>query len=920
MPSFYVTSTGKPILLGGSIMRAATVDDPDPATAKGAFEVVKVDEGDEFNDGWYLRTTSPLPALPSGAGEWVVKFRIQFPGPTSDESIIRGETIADAGDDVDIRIADPTSARIQVLLVPVGATAGGKRRFGRPQFHRVSIPIVDEPPSTTVAPPGLTAAQVTDYLSLVDDPYNEGYFTVQLTLPVGHLAYEAVRMHWAKYGPALTEIDDPYPQNFPMVRLADSGSDRVWRFDERWPGDTNKKHARLPGGNFQHLAIQYQVEVNSTNPSVSAGLISPVIEWFSVTVPADTSEAPVISTTGTVISPASPIETDTLTVVRQASGNPDPIGAGSWTYQWKKGGVDISGATSHTLPPSEFSATDSITCAVGVTTSSGSDSFTTPAVVIAAAPTIQPPALDAGDWEIVEVVEHPSKAGYYTAHVRLLLAGPPSEYAVFWSDWTSSVQPKPGFPCDFVETDGDGRKVWRLGDHAGNDNKWNTVLPSVSKGNIRLRYQLIAHGANPQADYVSDNSTDSKAFTAPDVEEPPVSTGTFGLMPVSVINEAANKPLTWRIANPGANNTFIGLTPVAMAMSAYAGHTGVDDRLIAQINTSVAGNTCPAMHGGFEQQYDSYWCAMAVIAKSTSRIWSDLSSTTKTKMDLLMHAGLIAAAFGSSDVNPYGNTGKSGSIINAQQWPRAAPNFSASGPMNVVCAVLWFGKNDVISKLQNYNHTTMRTSLQSAGLTNTVDAFTVKSGRPSASQIANAIDGTWKHRGLGIADYFEIWRTGVNRIYNRKVMSGYGGTAANGWIGPGYNGRAKIISGASGLPHKGQTGMLNEFDAKDGYPGGVRSSMSYCQWGARLGIAWTCAMAVAGELNLASSNVNETLGRMDIGMIDVEYKHVSGYLSWAKNGTGQSETWTKAERNTSWGINFNHGLWFDVLKPWWQAG
>jgi hypothetical protein len=106
------------------------------------------------------------------------------------------------------------------------------------------------------------------FRELVPDPLvNDARRTFTITVPAGSPARNAVAMEWAGATDATTR---------PMLRLADVGTDQVWRAVPLNPGGT--AHLRAPNQTFDTVRLYYQ-------PTEGSQLSLPSTYSFTETVP-----------------------------------------------------------------------------------------------------------------------------------------------------------------------------------------------------------------------------------------------------------------------------------------------------------------------------------------------------------------------------------------------------------------------------------------------------------------------------------------------------------------------------------------------------------------------------------------------------------------------------------------------------------
>lgn len=359
------------------------------------------------------------------------------------------------------------------------------------------------------------------------------------------------------------------------------------------------------------------------------------------------------------------------------------------------------------------------------------------------------------------------------------------------------------------------------------------------------------------------------------------------------------------------NGAWFGGASVVLAVSSFSGNTSTDARLLAQIRTTITGGNEPCANGGYPAQHELHVTGMFAIAKQTPRVWNQLTTTEKAKIDLIMKASLVACAFTTSDNNPY-------VLANSQQYTLDGdsnvnrdwnPNYREGMLGGVLVGMVYFGGPTAASAvLESYNHTQFVSDLNSKGLTNAHVTFNWKaanssSAAPTGTMIQNGIKN-YKSHGSSLAAYANIYNDLVSDTYGTNVSAGLNN-------GAGIGGAGKIASGAAGLPNKGAAGMLKEFDSFDG--NGARSSLIYAYDGYRPHQTNQLVLIIGGYWQKGSTIANNAAARLNIGNTDLWYKIQKGYIGYSK---GKSEGTQDAAFASTRGFGCLSSLWDDVLKPY----
>lgn len=149
---------------------------------------------------------------------------------------------------------------------------------------------------------------------------------------------------------------------------------------------------RLAGSTDRHFEIQVSNDALPAVRPVRGEQVKRGRECYRVVRAIDVDSATGIATMLTVYAGTSPaITTQPVSLLLQAeladvSFTVVAIGTPSPTYQWKKGGVNITGATSATLALADISATDAASYTVVVTNSFGAVTSSAALLTLAPAP------------------------------------------------------------------------------------------------------------------------------------------------------------------------------------------------------------------------------------------------------------------------------------------------------------------------------------------------------------------------------------------------------------------------------------------------------------------------------------------------------------------------------------------------------
>jgi hypothetical protein len=391
--------------------------------------------------------------------------------------------------------------------------------------------------------------------------------------------------------------------------------------------------------------------------------------------------------------------------------------------------------------------------------------------------------------------------------------------------------------------------------------------------------------------------------------------------PAAQVTNAASKSgyRFWDDADgsPFSSHAFLGATYSVLAYESFAGNTSTDAKILANMRYTMTGGREPQGAGGYSAQHELHYFVAAVFVKRTPRLWNQLTTAEKAKLDTILKAALVGNAYSCSSENPQikQNITPIKNIVGDQMWWKNAPNFQNACPAVVMTGYIYFGTTEANNILNNFKKGEFAAYAQSIGLPRIYDGYRLdgppgdRGGpRPTATEVETAIKNwKWARNGAGGTAYVTHMTRMLELAFDNTVQPGL-----NNGAGFTINGvsRGKIASNAAGLPNRGALGMANEFDTSDA--GGPRSAMSYVTTGTRIVLDM---LLLLGALDLYEMTP-ALKARVDIGMTDIKYKNDNGYLSHSKGGrpSANNEDWTQPRYNTDWGMNYTLGTWFDVIK------
>lgn len=359
------------------------------------------------------------------------------------------------------------------------------------------------------------------------------------------------------------------------------------------------------------------------------------------------------------------------------------------------------------------------------------------------------------------------------------------------------------------------------------------------------------------------------------------------------------------------NGSFYGGASVALAVAAYAGNTTADARLLQQIRHTLTAGKEICANGGYPAQHERHVTGMFAIVKQTPRIWNQLTTAEKTKIDLIMKAAFIASAFTTANNNPYILAGTQQYSLDGDDGLNRAwnPNYREGMVGGVLVGMAYFGGPTAANAiLNNYNHAQFLTELNANGLPNIYQVFNWKaanpsSGAPTGTMIQNAVKN-YVYFGSSLTGYMDIYYSLLADTYGTNVNAGLNN-------GVGINGAGKIVSGAATLPNPGAAGMLKEFDSIDG--AGARSSIHYAYDGYRPHQTNQLVLIICGFWQSGTTLTNTSVARMNIGNTDLWYKFEKGYSNYSSGGARGIMSLSDSD---TFGMIYNRALWEEVLKPY----
>ncbi len=389
--------------------------------------------------------------------------------------------------------------------------------------------------------------------------------------------------------------------------------------------------------------------------------------------------------------------------------------------------------------------------------------------------------------------------------------------------------------------------------------------------------------------------------------------------PASDVVAAAKTAYLIRFARdiPGNAYTNAGNTggaSIILAFAALAGDMSADARLLEQMRFTLKGGNDICANGGYPGQHELFVTGMFAVAKTIPRIWPQLTTGERDRVDALMEASLVGNAFTTSDNNPFVRAGTQEYTLDGdsnidRDWN---PNYREGMGGSILVATAYFGGGAAAGALlRGYVHDALVARLDTLGLTNAYEIFNWKAAHPASSaptgaQIEAAVHD-WALHGVPIEQWMTLAAHLSDNTYGKPVACGVNGGAGLMVTGGAHAG--VIDTGCSGLPNLGVPGMLLEFDSNDAE--GVRSSAEYAYGGHKANLI-THAVLLATGLWTPGGTADEIVKRTNVGTTDLWYKLDHGYRDYEH---GASAGILRSD-DPGFGFRYLRSLWNDVVRPY----
>ncbi len=352
-----------------------------------------------------------------------------------------------------------------------------------------------------------------------------------------------------------------------------------------------------------------------------------------------------------------------------------------------------------------------------------------------------------------------------------------------------------------------------------------------------------------------------------------------------------------------------GAPMAVLAYNSWTGNSSTDAKVLAAVRNCLSGNKAPAAASGFSMQFEAgNWAAVVALAKLTPRVWNQLSSTEKAKIDILMKALAKAAAWSSSDKTKETHYTLAGIKNN---YPRGNANYQLANPFMLSIMIAYMGS---VSAVDTFLRTTSAQSIASGlsaqGMSNTLWAWKSPrpSGAPSYATIDNSCNG-WTFKNRPLSDMKNIFKEQMQRTYGEVSFIAHPQSSKMG-------GRGKLMGPSTAALNAwvGKVGMPDEMAASDG--GGLRSSAAYSMMELRQTWIWFIIMLTSGQMAKNDPVMQAVKGQVNVGynwyskMVDI------GWKDYSKGGSGSGNSdFKRSQKGEQYGMDFNLPMWINVIYP-----
>lgn len=505
------------------------------------------------------------------------------------------------------------------------------------------------------------------------------------------------------------------------------------------------------------------------------------------------------------------------------TGTPTP----AITYQWRRSGTAISGATSatYTLVQADFSKT--VDCQVTATNTGGTKVAVSNGIVVTSTTITFPAYVPRSQFRVRETSTTTGIDGTRDVDVGEAAGGSavsiPAGFTLFvWSslnsggnlssvtiDSTNTVTGGSGtfarttsFPVGTVLYHGLGWRHDATGTLAYATDQSDTETIS---GNSYPYDTVVIQGSGPPvdpSDRLAALGTPSDAFKTAAVNA--VLCGANGSNHTNA---------------DSMNSVYSGNSMVALGFAVLKGDTGAAlNQAVAQVKKWLNPNSTPLNRSGYGDNVATLGSFLLLCMKIKG--WPGFNADEKTtympRADACMKVGLFSSAFVMSDSSPFSGMticGWGGPANNKGKNQRTtAPNQSLMGPCHYLIALAYFGSYSAAKAILDAGAAALRTELEGVGFNNTnlhntmnwrninhttpigLTVGGASDDAPTDDQIAQAVGGnSLKYYDVPLSDFHQILAMAT---YKRPSGSNHTPWIANGSYGDGkYGGNPAVPNG-----------------------------------------------------------------------------------------------------------------------------
>ncbi|PFK47342.1 hypothetical protein COI93_01520 [Bacillus cereus] len=328
-----------------------------------------------------------------------------------------------------------------------------------------------------------------------------------------------------------------------------------------------------------------------------------------------------------------------------------------------------------------------------------------------------------------------------------------------------------------------------------------------------------------------------------------------------------------------------------LALFSYKNEDRVDvrEKVLQHVRSLISGGKEPNANGGLEGRTHNIVAQTLVLVKHNKKIWEELRTEERDKVDLIMRSLAIAAHWSYDDGNNfYTGLNQQGNFKKSYN-----PNYT-NGYGNVLSAVtIYFGVEETKDIFKEFSYEEYLYKFKKYGYRNIQDSWSKtgknlmeRGGKDRKGGYGKGVRNEFTYKGIHIEGIMGIFREITMNTYSEPVKS------------EGAEGKAYILKGNS--PVEGELGMLKEFDSYDAK--GKRSDAFYAYE------SWMNTIPTMMNLQLLNywkDESGEVEKRIDIGTRDLLYKLENGYKGVAN---GEQYVITELEVKKE-GFTYDKFIW-----------